>query len=110
MNACDELEREVQARADELTPELLPLILEKMLARNTVTGCCERHDKHLLPYVTSQVLLTRAKRNYLDDHRPMRQGDNVMSLADWYHFTLKRRDEIRAAYRSTPCTCWVQKR
>jgi hypothetical protein len=62
MNVFDELEREVQRQADELTPELLPLILERMLARNTVTGCCERHDKHLLPYVTSQVLLTRAKR------------------------------------------------
>lgn len=110
MNTLDEIQEEVQRLADELTPELLPMILEKMLARNTVTGCCERHDKLLLPYVAAQIILTRAKRNYLDDHRPLRQGENMMSPADWYHFNLKRRDEVRAAYRSTTCTCWVPKR
>lgn len=110
MNTLDGIQEEVQRLADELTPELLPMVLERMLARNTVTGCCERHDMHLLPYVAAQIILTRAKRNYLDDHRPLMQGENAMSPADWYHFNLNRRDEIRARYRSTPCTCWVPKR
>jgi len=104
MNALDEIEAEVKRRADELTPELLPTLLERFLKRSGVTTC-DRHFRHLIPYVNAQIALTQAKRRYLGDY-----PGNALAIADSYHFSLKRRDEVRATYRSTPCTCWVPKR
>ncbi len=103
-NAVDELQAEIQRRADELTPELLPLLLERFMSRPGITTC-ERHFRHLVPYVNAQIALTRTKRRCFGDY----PGDpNV--LTDDYQLSLKRRDAIRVTYRSTPCTCWVPKR
>lgn len=103
MNAVD-VENEVKKLADELTPELLPMLLERFMQRDGLTFCV-RHMRHLLPYIDAQIALGRAKRAYFDDH-----PDCALRIADDYHLSLKRRDEIRKTYRSTPCTCWVPKR
>lgn len=104
MNALDDIQAEVQRLADELTPELLPLLLERFSNRSGVV-LCERHLRHLIPYVNAQIALSRTKRAYFGDH-----PGNPNVLAENYQLSLKRRDELRATYRSTPCTCWVPKR
>lgn len=104
MNAVDNIQDEVNRLADELTPELLPALLERMLKREGLTPC-HRHMSLLFPYIDAQIALGRAKRAYFDDHPGC-----SLRIADNYRFSLKRRDEIRKTYRSTPCTCWVPKR
>jgi len=110
-----ELEAEVKRLVDEATPELLPRLL-KLFLSNDRPGLvtCERHAKHLFPYIAAQITLTRAKRNfYRDDwsppctHRSVTFGDKT---EEFYIWALKRRDEIRTTYRATPCTCWVPHR
>ncbi len=104
MNVLDDIQAEVNRRADELTPELLPAVLERFMNRPGITTC-ERHFTRLIPYINSQITLSRAKRRYLGDFPGC-----ALKIADAYHFSLKRRDDLRVAYRSTPCTCWVPKR
>jgi len=108
------LDAEVQQLADELTPELLPLLLERMLKRDSLT-ICERHDKLLFPYVRAQISLTRARRNYYNDYVPpgpchlgiFAEQNSTEAI---FHRAQADRDQIRSLYRSTRCTCWVQHR
>jgi len=102
MNTLDDLQDEVSCLADKLTPELLPALLERMLQRDWIIPC-HRHLNLLLPYIEAQITLTHAKRVYFDDH------SDCLRIAENYHFSLKRRNEIRKTYRSTLCTCWVPK-
>lgn len=101
MNAFDEIQEEVKRLADELTPELLPQVLERLMMRDGLVAC-QRHAMLLGPYVQAQIMLTRAKRN--DWHFATPTSQHIMQ--HW----LEVRNERRARYRSTPCTCWVPKR
>jgi hypothetical protein len=96
-----DLDAEVQRRADELTPELLPHLLRRLMARDSLVFC-ERHDRHLFSYIRAQVNLTRTKRRHYDDYS--RVCEKNLEQAE------KVRNEIRVTYRSTPCTCWVRHR
>ncbi len=100
MNIVD-LEREVLERADELTPELLPAVLERMLARDGLVAC-DRHMFLLGPYVRAQIQLSRAKRNYYDF--------DYEGAKNIYIHALEIRDVARAKYRGTPCNCWATHR
>lgn len=101
MNALDDLQAEVQQLADDLTPELLPALLERMMQRDDVVDCA-RHRALLLPYVQAQIVLTKVKRRYWN-------GDDNVTKAMLDKIT-EHRDERRSYYRTTPCTCWVPKR
>lgn len=101
MNVLDDLQSEVQRLADELTPELLPALLERMTKRDGIVNC-ERHLKLLFPYVKTQVTLTKVKRWYWN-------GDNSVTKA-MLDELIEHRNKLRSHYRSTPCTCWVPKR
>ena len=109
------LDAEVSRLVDEATPELLPMLLQIFL-RDDRPGLltCERHTQHLFPYVRAQINLTRAKRNYYRDdwtppctHRSVEHSSDPEKAYDHAH---RVRDEIRAKYRATPCTCWVPHR
>lgn len=134
----EELDAEIQREANALTSELLPRLLRKLLQPNREgLTTCERHSRFLVPYVTAQILLTRAKRQYHNDDwmgaaaavattawklanaRTATDGRHPVDTAyatveatteARFHSALSRRDEIRKQYRSTPCTCWVRKR
>lgn len=114
MQAAD-LDALVQKLTDEATPELLPRLL-KIFLHDDRPGLvtCERHMVRLFPYVRAQILLTRAKRNYYRDdswaylHRCATSSKEPSEVV--YIRALNARDEARKIYRSTPCTCWVQKR
>ncbi len=96
-----ELEKEVARRADEMTPELLPQLLERFLSRDSLVSC-ERHSVALYQYIEAQISLTRAKRAYFRDDTG--SGDKA------YLQALESRNSMRKIYRSKPCTCWVQHR
>ena len=125
------LDAEVMRLVDEATPDLLPMLL-KIFLHDDRPGLmtCERHTQHLFPYVRAQIALTRAKRNYYRDddweppctHRstprftpdPVHGGNTFDRLANMpettYRMATIARDNIRAQYRATPCTCWVPHR
>jgi len=107
-------EREIMRQADELTPELLPRLLIQLLKRDSLVFC-ERHMKHLFPYVRAQIALTRAKRNFYryDDWGPSlhRSSNNSeMDAETALRMARIERDNIRRIYRSTPCVCFQQHR
>lgn len=103
-----ELEAEVARRADDLTPELLPQLLERFLSRGSLVQC-ERHGALLYQYVASQIRLTHAKRAYYrDDLSSSYYGSGFGEKA--YLQAVESRDTIRKTYRSKPCTCWVHHR
>lgn len=95
----EKLESDIQQRVDELTPELLPRVLEVFLARDSLVGCA-RHSELLGDYVRSQIALTKAKRYFA-------RGD---TNADGFLQALLKRDKVQKIYRDTPCTCWVSHR
>ena len=110
----EHIDAEVKRLADEATPELLPM-LYKIFVSDDRPGLvtCERHMKHLFPYVRAQIFLTRAKRNYYrEDWSPpcgVALGAPTSAEAI-YASALRHRDELRVTYRSTPCTCRVKHR
>ncbi len=107
MNA-QELEIEIARRADDLTPELLPQLLGRFLARDGLVQC-PRLGSLLYQYVASQVRLPHAKRAYYrDDLSSSYYGSGFGEKA--YLQALENRNKIRKTYRSTTCTCWVYHR
>lgn len=101
MSILEEVDREVKRRADELTPELLPLLFKRLVERDGVVPC-ERHLTLIGPYVRAQIHLSKAKRNYYEfDY----EGSKAI-----YEHALEIRNAARAKYRGTPCTCWVTHR
>ncbi len=101
MSLADDIEREVRERCDELTPDLLPLVFKRMIARDGMVAC-ERHMTLLGPYVRAQIHLGRAKRNYFEwDY----EGAKAI-----YEHALEIRNAARVKYRGTPCTCWATHR
>lgn len=115
----DAFEREVMRQADELTPDLLPRLLMKLLKRDSLVFC-ERHMTKLFPYIRAQIFLTRARRNYYRDELwspgPQHAGCDfgitsaMLGPETLYHMALEQRDKIRREYRSTPCVCFKQHR
>jgi hypothetical protein len=99
VTAAADLDREVKERCDELTPELLPMLLRRMVAREGLTPC-ERHEQLLFPYVRAQIALGKAKRAYYEYDGPK----------DHYDHSLEIRNAARARYRAFPCTCWLTHR
>ena len=113
MNA-QELEAEIAKRVEDMTPELLPQLLERFLVRQGLVECA-RHGQKLLSYVRAQIALTRAKRNNIPNHNSdcttgYYPSEIPQIISDHYNFALKHRNDIRKDYRSTPCTCWVRHR
>jgi hypothetical protein len=108
----DAFEREIMAKANELTPELLPRLLIQLLKRDSLVHC-ERHMNLLFPYIRAQITLTWAKRNYYryGEWMPV-DGINSSKMGPetTYKLALERRDAIRRQYRSTPCVCFKQHR
>lgn len=103
-----ELEKEVARRVDDLTPELLPQLLERFLSRDSLVSC-ERHSALLYQYIAAQIRLTHAKRAYYrDDLCTSYYGSGSGEKA--YLQALESRNSIRKTYRSKPCTCWVHHR
>ncbi len=101
MSLFEDVEREVIRRADALTPELLPLLFERMVERDGIVPC-ERHTTLIIPYVRAQIHLGRAKRNYFEwDY----EGAKAI-----YEHALEIRNAARVKYRGTPCTCWATHR
>jgi hypothetical protein len=116
----DALEREVMRRADELTPELLPRLLMQLLKRDSLVFC-ERHMKHLFPYIRCQIALTKAKRSYYRDWTPpcsmqaapppVHNGVQYSDHSEMaYRMAEIARDNARKLYRSTPCVCFKSHR
>ncbi len=101
MNVLDDIQAEVIRLADEMTPELLPALLEQMTKREGIIHC-RRHGDLLRYYVSTQIILTRVKRKYWDGHDNVTEGQ--------LKIVTEQRDERRHYYRTTPCTCWVPKR
>lgn len=111
---CSEVQQilaAVNERADDRTAELLPMLMARMAARDSLTGCV-RCEQLLYPYVDAQIKLTRAKRVYnCDLWQWSRYTPSTEEQAYKAFFRAEKiRDEARTKYRSTDCTCWVTKR
>lgn len=102
------LDEEVKQLADEQSEELLPLLFEKLIARDGLTTC--RRHLMLPERIRAEIALTKARRwarTELDVSQP---GCEFVDTDNFYSRTLKRTLKIRKEYRSRPCTCWVSKR
>lgn len=108
VSITQKLEEEVKQLANEQTGELLPLLLEKLMARDGL-DMCPRHSM-LDKRIRAEIALTKARRATRHGFFNHPSDPLAIDVEELYERTLKRTLEIRKEYRSRPCTCWVPKR
>lgn len=103
----NELEVQVQEMANERTADVLPLLYDRLMAREGLEEC-PRHSM-LRERVKAEIVLHHAKKAV---------RDGILSSFDICHDRLATRldsviqdtEKVREEYRAKTCTCWIQHR
>lgn len=107
----DDFEGSIAELAFERTADLLPLLYERLMSKESLDGCA-RHAI-LRQRVRAEIALHRAYKalrdgSYID--RGLEFPVSYKKASKHYDLVEKVTKRIRAEYRSQPCTCWVPKR